>query len=328
VVAALVAAACGAGSRPAPDGEAEIRIAVVADSHLVGTPVKGTQVYRRLLELIVERDPDVLLHLGDFEVAPDYETPWLSSLDTLTAYHRILPPSLEFLPCLGNHEGDRVGYAYALSALPFPEGVPWYSVDRGPVHLAVIENNTDAPDSLRSGYRRCRPNHGINTPGSPQRTWLEADLAATDADWRIVGGHRAYYGAEGLKWRPNVHWERMGPHALCETLESSGVDLVLSGDQHCYTRTRPIRSGRRAADGERGTVYVTCGGGGGRILRMGRERGFPDSTAVPLCLLEFARNDTHFYVWLEAGRDEMGRWLRGEAVDTSGVVFDRFELRK
>ena len=178
-------------------------------------------------------------------------------------------------------------------------------------------------DSTFAGYRLCRPNGGLNTPGSEQRRWLESDLKNRPEEtiWAFGFGHRAYYGAEGRKFRPNIVEARQGEDSFCNLIESAGVDVFFNGDQHCYTRTTPIRNGRVAAPGERGTIYVTCGGGGGKNRRG---RPFPNVSDLPSGVYRAGTDSLHFFVLCEVFEG----LFRAQVIDTSGTVFDRWEIRK
>lgn len=91
-----------------------------------------------------------------------------------------------------------------------------------------------------------------------QRAWLIADLEANrDAKWTIVIVHEANYHRYGGAYNLNV---------LADVIESYGVDLVLQGHNHLYTRTYPMKNGAIATKtaGDLipqgvGTIYSTIG---------------------------------------------------------------------
>lgn len=331
IVFALLGASC-APLRPPPERPLEVRplvtFAVIGDTHTIGTPTTGKAGYSRIIEQVNEIGPDLLVHVGDMIVAPAYffwdpDHPGQASVDTFMAYTRRLDPSIEFFPVLGNHEGDIDGFAFAIEAFPQFPGRGWYAFDHGRAHFFIIENNSDTRDSTLTGYRFSKPNGGLNTPGSEQRRWLEDDLDSRSGGtrWTFGFGHRAYYGGEGKRARPNIYEARVGLDSFCELIERAGTDVFFNGDMHCYTRTAPIRSGEVASRGERGTIYVTAGGGGGRIARG---KVFPDSSILPPGAFQAGTNTRHFFILCEVYES----LFRGQAIDTSGVVFDRWEIRK
>lgn len=69
-----------------------------------------------------------------------------------------------------------------------------------------------------------------------QVQWLENDIKASQAKWKIVFIHQGVYPAKeerafGLR------------DSLEKTLQDNGVDLVLQGHDHMIGRTYPVRDG-------------------------------------------------------------------------------------
>ncbi|TMA57312.1 MAG: hypothetical protein E6J75_07895, partial [Deltaproteobacteria bacterium] len=120
-----------------------------------------------------------------------------------------------------------------------PAGVPhYYSFDAGNAHIAVIDSNQST------------------SPGSPQYTFLDHDLAASTALWKFVAFHHSIYSSG------TVHGSNLPIRTnLVPLFDSRGVDVVFMGHEHNYERTFPLRANQVVAPGA-GTVYVTSGGGG------------------------------------------------------------------
>jgi hypothetical protein len=97
----------------------------------------------------------------------------------------------------------------------------YYSFDYANVHFIVLDSEDFTP-SAASG---------------PMFTWLQADLAATTADWVIALWHRPPY-TKGLFHDSDVETNeiRMRQFVL-PLLESVGIDLVLCGHSHDYERS-------------------------------------------------------------------------------------------
>jgi len=308
-----------------PPGFPRVVFAVIGDTHTIGSPRTGKAVYARIIEQLNEIRPDLLIHVGDMIVAPSYfhRDSGQASVDTFMTYTGRLDPSIEFWPVLGNHESDIQGYSMSIETFPQFPGRGWYSFDRGRAHFFVVENNSDTADSAAQGYRFCTPNGGLNTPGSEQRRWLEDDLRnrPPGTRWTFGIGHRAYYGAEGRGFRPNIVEARRGEGSFCNVIESAAVDVFFNGDMHCYTRTAPILDGKVTVAGEQGTVYLTSGGGGGRIRR---NKAFPDTTILPPGAYLAGTGSRHFFVLCRVYEN----LFQAEVIDTSGTIFDRWEIRK
>jgi len=301
--------------------------AVISDTHTGGTKHTGKAVYARILEMVNDLEPEFLVHCGDWIIGPTYDGAGQATADTFLAYTAMLDSSIAFYPVLGNHEGDHKDYTYARTFFPVFGDSGWYSFDHENAHFFIVENNSDAPDSTNFGYRFCKPNGGINTPGSPQRRWLDSDLAARDekAKWTFGFGHRTYYGAEQYAGRKNVEVARSGADAFCRVIEDAGVDIFWSGDQHCYTRTTPIYDGQAWSETDSSTVYLTVGGGGGRIKRGTREnRPFPMPGGVPEEAYVLGTREHHFFVHCTID----GALFHADVIDTSGALIDSFSIRK
>lgn len=82
-----------------------------------------------------------------------------------------------------------------------------------------------------------------------QAEWLAARLAERPDAWKIVAFHHPVWPPRSLFADSAVR------AAWMATLEGHGADLVLSGHDHSYARTFPLRDGRPVPDG---TVYVVA----------------------------------------------------------------------
>ncbi len=317
------------GLREAARAEERFSFAVISDSHTAGTLKTGTKVYARIIEHLNERKPDLLVHCGDWIVGPTYDRGGrVSTADTFLTYTALLDSSIAFYPVLGNHEGDYEDYDYAMGLFDvFSDENGWYSFDHKNAHFFIVENNSDASDSTLRGYRFCKPNGKLNTPDSPQRTWLDQDLGSRleSTEWTFGFGHRSYYGAEDYAGRKNVFEGRTGEGAVCRVMENAGVDIFFNGDQHCYTRTTPIRDGQVWAETDSSTVYLTCGGAGGRINR-GVKKGleFPVLKDLPENTYVAGTKTKHFFVYCTVA----GNRFHADVIDTSGALIDSFSIRK
>jgi hypothetical protein len=139
----------------------------------------------------------------------------------------------------GNHEAfssdDLTGTGPYFDMFSFPVGgqaggVPsgseaYYSFDYANVHFIVLDSEG--------------PSAGVGdpAPGSPMMLWLVADLQATSADWVIALWHRPPY-SKGLLHDSDLEQNEINMRSnVLPTLESYGVDLVLTGHSHSYERS-------------------------------------------------------------------------------------------
>ena len=135
----------------------------------------------------------------------------------------------------------------------------WYSFDYGNVHYCSISSEHDLED------------------GSPQKMWMEQDLAAASSPdrraavpWVVVAIHKPLYSScDGA------------PGGYADLLEDLviryDVDLLLAGHMHSYERVHPVRGGEVTAypssqqvngadvyfSEGKGPVYVIQGNAGG-----------------------------------------------------------------
>jgi hypothetical protein len=250
----------------------------------------------------VERlDPLFNLVNGDLCYANSSDQPvatWTSYFASITRSARYRP----WMPTPGNHENEAgngpQGYLAYQTRFDLPgNGSPafcgnWYAFTAGPVRFVAL-NNDDVcvQDGGFSGLRRDNvPGYGSGDAdpyisgysGGLQRRWLERELRAAsedeDIDWIVVFMHQVamssahFNGADvGIRqqWLP--------------LFDAYGVDLVLSGHEHHFERSHPVRGVlpgsslltpapvRTAAgrwpnpaeiDTRFGTVHLTIGGGG------------------------------------------------------------------
>lgn len=139
---------------------------------------------------------------------------------------------LPIVGAIGNHEAERTGGSALLRKYyPFPHEASsnfYWSCDYGPVHVTFVDQYT-------TSY----------ATGSKQYNWIKSDLASTDKEWKVMVFHGPGYSASGHENDKEVQ------NYLQPLCEQYGVDLVINGDNHYYSR----------AD-VNGVMHITTGGGG------------------------------------------------------------------
>jgi 3',5'-cyclic AMP phosphodiesterase CpdA len=268
-----------------------VRIAVLGDS---GT---GSPEQHALAARILADAPDAVLHTGD--VAYDSGTPDEVRCRYFVPYADLLPTAPVYL-ALGNHDQVLDEGAALLSSVRLPtnpvDGTErFYSVDAGPCHVLVLDTDRSVD------------------PGTPEGDWIDADLAASGARWKLVVLHPPI-------WSSGRHGSDSALRAaLAPVFEARGVDVVLCGHDHHYERTYPMTGdapGDVASEPEyadpAGVVYVVTGGGGADLY----ETGTNPFTA-------HAESTFHF-VRIDAGPTTLSL----AAVRADGTVFDQATITK
>ena len=83
-----------------------------------------------------------------------------------------------------------------------------------------------------------------------QSEWLKKVLKKNKNRWTVVGIHQGFYPCG---------WERDYPHyreLFMPLFEKYGVQLVMQGHDHAYTRTYPLKQGEIMDDPSKGVSYV------------------------------------------------------------------------
>jgi hypothetical protein len=151
-------------------------------------------------------------------------------------------------PALGNHEyvdPTAQGYFDYWGAQAGPRGKGYYSYDLGAWHIVVLNTNCGAPGLGGCGW------------GSPQETWLKADLAEHPKACLLAYGHHALVSS-GIFAKHAIHPE-LKP--LWEDLYAAHADLVVAGHEHSYERFAPQDPEGRP-DPKQGIREIVAGTGG------------------------------------------------------------------
>jgi acid phosphatase type 7 len=254
--------ATGFRTAPAADDPDPVRFLAFGDSG------GGGPDQYALLEQMYQFPFDLMIHTGDVA----YDNGTIAQFeDNVFGVYAELFRNLPFYPAAGNHEyGTMQGAPFRdVFSIPAGGGEKWYSFDYGRVHFAALDTEEDY---------------------ATQMAWLDADLAASAAPWKVVFMHRPPYSS-GYHGSDLPLRELLAP-----VVEKHHVQLVLAGHDHSYERVVP----------QNGVAYVVTGGGGKGTYGIGTS----DFTGFSLSVIHF--------VYAEVGIDEMVL----HAVDADGVEFD------
>lgn len=256
---------------PMPGEDVEVVIGVTGDTQA------APDIHLAVAKIIGAADPDFMIHVGDLT---DHGSTWSKWREELFEPGMPYMRKCAFWPAVGNHDGG------PYFGILFHRGRKmWWSFDYGPVHVAILDSYWWG--SSRRGGR------------AEQLKWLEEDLAASKATWKIVALH-----VPMIATRAELQW--WGHEDFLPVMERAGVDMVLSGHHPMYRKYLPL------SDPQHKPIYhVTTGGGG------------PTGAPMPSPILEVGSAYPHASVIRIKGNQ-----LELTATQTDGSVIDRFVMAK
>lgn len=216
------------------------------------------------------------------------------------------------VPISGNHDGlgvwDWFNNMFNLDTSESVQNLNGvnYSFDYGNAHFAVLNTN----DLLSVSFS--------------QLTWLKNDMNGTDKDWKIVLMHKSPYSlGKDAKWPDALYLQR----SLTSVLDSCGVDLVMSGHDHQYLRTKAIKNGKANEDG---TVYVLAGTAGTKRYEV---RSFLANHFLDTDLIDALVIQKHGYAnywdgqdWDQTNQAYIGGCFNTISIDGGKLTFDSYIL--
>lgn len=143
-------------------------------------------------------------------------------------YAPLLKQGVKFQAVLGNHDIRTANGELQLKYAGFNMKDRHYTFRRDNVQFFALDTNT-------------------NADWEKQLKWLEQELSASNAPWKVVFGHHPVY-ASGVYGSNPTFIKTFTP-----LFQKYGVQLYINGHEHHYERTRSLN----------GTTYLICGGGAG-----------------------------------------------------------------
>jgi predicted phosphodiesterase len=222
------------------------RFAALGDSGMANTAQRN--VGTRLAQV----QPDLVVHTGD--IVYEEGTHYLYDKRYFQIYADLLK-SIWIAPSIGNHDEERdQGQSYTDVYVNPPNATNpadrehYYSFDYGNAHFIILSN-----------YRSI-------SASSPQRQWLQNDLASTNQFWKFVVFHEPAYASN--QNNGNQDTGDIVQHFV-PLFQQYGVDVVINGHWHDYERMKPLLNGQVSTIEAGGIVYLVTGGGGRSLLNIG-----------------------------------------------------------
>jgi 3',5'-cyclic AMP phosphodiesterase CpdA len=196
---------------------------------------------------------------------------------------------------------DARGKKVLAKAPPSPWRAQFTLPENGPLGLEELAYHLDY-----QGVRLIVINS--NDRLAEQAAWLEPLLAANPSRWTIVAFHHPVYSAG------RDRDDKETREAFLALFDKYHVDLVLTGHDHSYARTKPVRGGAPVGPDERGTVYLVSSSGPKFYTVNSGYAALMAKTAGNLQLFQAITVD--------------GPRLRFRSIAADGELNDAFELMK
>ena len=271
---------------PVVDSTEEFTFAVAGDTR---TDDLLYQEWNQALRQIHEAGVDFITHSGDLvDIGLDVQQ-WLPFFAASDPYLGDLP----LLPVVGNHDFFDINYI-ANFALPHTEE-HWHVRYGNALIISLNDYSiTDYFDNL-----------------TESREYLEQTLIEnSDVEWRILIHHRPLFSAGTRHGPADELQEEWG-----DLLDQYNVDIVFSGHEHNYERSRPIAfpAGQdpTTASGDDGTVFIVAAGLGAPLYDIGSNWWTITSESV----------ENYMIV------NVSGTTMSATAYRLDGTVLDEFELQ-
>lgn len=142
----------------------------------------------------------------------------------------------------------------------------YYSLDYGPLHLAVVNNYTDGELDHIGG---CYIGSGMDSSDKAQYEWLKNDLKSSDKDWKIILMHVPITSCDCSSSDANAD-SRANLESLAATY---GASLFVVGHAHYYQHTEA-----------NGITQLVLGGGGATL-----DSDCSGSSSCPGCYFHYAK---------------------------------------
>jgi 3',5'-cyclic AMP phosphodiesterase CpdA len=197
-------------------------------------------------------------------------------------YQPLLDAGVKFYASLGNHDetNERMYKPFNMN------GKQYYSFRKGNAQFLALDSNYMDPEQLK---------------------WIEQQLTASDATWKICFFHHPLY-SDGKTHGPSLDLRKQ----LEPILLAHGVNLVLSGHEHFYERLKP----------QKGINYMVLGNSGQlrpHDIRPSQDTEKAFDTDRSFLLVEIAGNQLYFQTVARTGATvDSGVFAAAGKKDSSG----------
>jgi len=209
---------------------------------LIGDSRDGEKIYTQLIQRILKRKPNFIIHLGDMITRPS-EKEWKGFLEISK------PIDISFFPVAGNHDvGDTLrGEEMYRKQFILPGGKTYYAFRVGGALFVILDSEK-----------------GRGKIVDEQWSWLEDLLSSSNEAFKLVFIHRPLFlPMDSFKTGRAMDKYPVERDHLHQLFVKTGVKAVFAGDDHRYDRIEKDR-----------ILYLITGGGGAPIYTFKDSGGY------------------------------------------------------
>ncbi len=209
---------------------------------IIGDSQRGEKVYTQLIQDILKRKPNFIIHLGDMIHIP-HEKEWQEFFEISKPIH------VPFFPVVGNHDigTTRRGEEIYRKQFHLPEGKTYYAFRAGGGLFIILDSEKDKRKIINE-----------------QWLWLEDILSSSNETLRLIFLHAPLFlPADSLRRGGGMDKYPFSRNSLHRLFVKTKVKAVFAGDDHRYDR-------REKED----VLYIISGGGGASIYAFDEKGGF------------------------------------------------------
>jgi acid phosphatase type 7 len=220
---------------------------------VLGDTQNFRDIRRKIATMIKAQEPLFIIQCGDMVNLGINNKLWDEWFDDM----QDLISGTPLMPVMGNHDNycmqihglcSKMFEQFAMPDNNIPQKKEyWYSLDVAGTHFTMLNSEKEA---------------GIG-PDTDQYKWLEEDLERSGkAEWTFAFMHKPPFsmGAHGDDESVKKYWVPI--------FDNYNVDIVFSGHEHLYERTKPL-TGNHPSD--TGTVYIVSGSSGSVLYPLIRK---------------------------------------------------------
>jgi hypothetical protein len=244
-----------------PNKPKSVRFSVIGD---MGTGKKEQYEVGKQMTLVHEEFPfDFVLMLGDNIYGGKSPADYKRKFEDV--YKPLLDENVKFYASLGNHDDTNERFYKPFNM----NGQRYYTIKKGEAEFFALDSTYMDPDQLE---------------------WLQKELAASGAVWKICFFHHPLYSDARFHGPDNDLRARLEP-----IFQKFGVRIVLSGHEHVYERIKP-----------HGNIYYFVMGNAGQLrphdLKPAADTAKGFDTDQAFMLMEIAGEEFYFQTISRTGK--------------------------